>query len=383
MGTNEDRLNTATSGPAWNITQLDAFKLEMVEMQTLMTTIAASPGWTGSSADAARETFAKLRRRFQEIESKLAGAREAIDAANDARTRADNALATLPDVAIPNWIYDEVAKATTGATILVPFIGEFVVENVIPSVKAFFGSQREAAAATALETLTRELVAPEAALERNRLDDTWWPAPSPVPDPDPIEWPGDDFGNGAWRYGGGSTTGGGGYTGVGGGGGGGGGGNIGGGGSTGGGGNDLPPPPYPPVRLPETAPPGWPNRTIGVDGDISGGSSGLGGLGTGLGGGGLGAGLLGAGAGAGAIAAGSKLAGGGLGAGGLFGPGTGGAAGGAGSNSAMMGGAPGGGGAGGNNKDKRSSMGLMAPKLDDDDESGPRSAAAGAGGRDQ
>lgn len=363
MGYYENQLKAITSGSAWQITQLEKLKNEMSELQDLMTEIAASPGWTGAAADDAREKLASLRKDFNLIETRLTNAGLAIDAANRALTRADNAHATLPGVAIPDWIYDAVSKATAGTKISIPWVGEFYVETAISRVQEFFGAQRESAAYTALTTLQTELRSPRAQLEANRVrfDGVEWeskPEEPIVPEP---HWGGDDNGLGAFgpRYGTGSY-GGGNYT--------------------------SPPrsgPPY--VTLPPEPPRGWPHTTIGIDGEvipgsINGGAGGLSGIGAGGlgGGGGLGAGLIGAGAGGAALLAGSKLASGG-GAGIFGGAGAGAGAGGK-SSSAMMGGAPGGGG--GSEKEKRNGLGLIAPKLEDDDEMGPRSAAAGAGGRE-
>jgi uncharacterized protein YukE len=368
MGNYENQLKAITSGATWNIQQLDSFKAEMSDLQDLMTTIAASPGWTGASADEAREKFAALRREFAEIETKLTAARHAIEAANRALTKADNAHATLPSVWIPDWLYEKAAQATAGTMIPVPFVGEFRAEVVIQRVKDFFGSQREAAAHRALDTLTGELVEPKQQLKAARLDPPGvagstseaWPE-DVTPPSGGVSWGGDDNGNGAWSTGG---SGGGTFTGS----------------------NPGHPssPPWPPIVLSPVEEPG-PWGTIGVDGDVSAGTTG---------GGGLSGGLLGAGAGVGGLAVASKLAKGGLGAGGLgaggaagggvgVAGGMGGGAGAAGgrSNAAMMGGgAPGGGG--GSEKEKRNGLGLIAPKLEDDDETGPRSAAAGAGGRE-
>lgn len=377
MGTYENQLKTVTRGVTWDITKLDTLTAEMVELQDLMTVIAASPGWEGPSADNARDKLTNLRGSFGDIERQLIAARDAITAANGALTRADNACATLPDVAIPNWVYDEVAKATAGSKIWVPFVGEFYVETAISRVQEFFGAQREAAAHTALIALQKDLRPPredlEASLTGMKIE--WTQGVEEPIGPQP-SWSGDDNGHNGWGGYGGSGSGSGGS----------------GGGGTGGGGGGVsvpwrPGPPQPHVVICDP-PVGWPKTTIGIDGEIRPGSmsgggagGGLGGLGSGgggLGGGGLGSGLIGAGAGAGALAAGSKLASGGTS---LFGGA--GAAGGAAagkSSSAMMGGAPGGGG--GSEKEKRSSLGLVAPKLEDDEEFGPRSAAAGAGGRD-
>jgi uncharacterized protein YukE len=376
MGYYENQLKTITSVNAWEISQLDKIRDEMNELQNLMTEIAASPGWTGTSADEAREQFAALRRVFNELETKLSTARSALTAANRALTKADNAHATLPGVAIPDWIYDEVKKATAGSKIWIPFVGEFAVESAISRVQEFFGAQRESAAYSALTTLQAELRDPRAQLVGAKLGYIDWPEGAEEPPGTAPSWRGDDNGYGGWGPGAYSSSGGGGGGGT----------SI----------TSVPPRPGPPVpycTLPPEPPKGWPHTTIGIDGEIrpgslngrGGGAGGLGGLGLGgSGGGGLGAGLLGAGAGAGALVVGSKLANGGGGL--LGGAGAGAGAGGAGagggkSSSAMMGGAPGGGG-GGSQKEKRNGLGLIAPKLEDDDETGPRAAAAGAGGRD-
>jgi len=378
MGTYENQLTAIATGANWNIQKLGVFLTGLGELQTAMATIAASPGWTGISAEFAQEKFLYLQGIFKEMEIKATATRDAIVSANSARTAAGNAHAGLPDATVPEWIH-LAAKAGGTALIPVPFVGEFMADSIVSEVNKFMGAQREAAAYKAMENLGTGLETPEQQLRSSRINvDVEWPTPSPPPPGPGVTWPGDATGKGGW-----STNSTGSYTG-----------NV-----TGTGEIKPPPiklPPSPPIVLPPECPPGWPNNvvrppTIGVDGDLTTGSTGGGGGGFGGGmGGGLAAGL----AGAGALGAGAKLASTGSGAGGLFGAngilggganaaggaGAGGAGAGAGGkSSAMMGGAPG--GAGGGEKDKRSSLGLVAPKLEDDEETGPRSAAAGAGGR--
>lgn len=400
MGKYEDQLKAmGTAGAEWKIEEFAALEAQMAQLKLDMAAIAKNPGWTGNSADAASALFLKMKDTFEGNEKKLATAKTAINTANDVRVAAAAKQSSLPDAGVPDWVH---VAALVGGTVLIPGIGSFAAEVVVQKVNEFMGKQREAVALQALTDMSNDLGAPQGQLSSNTISGEVWPDGPPAPDwpGDPIVWDGDDTGSGSWSSNGTVPWSGSGTV-------------IG-----------EPPvykpkppvgpeepeviihyPPNPPIQLPPVNPPGWPGSvniappTVSIDGDSGGGSNPGGFLG---GGGGLGAGLAGAGI-AGGVGAKIASKGGLGGAGGLFGPngvlggggaaagangagskgGLAGAAGGAGSKggaTGMMGG--GGGGAGGSQKEKRTSLGLMAPKLEDDEENGPRSAAADAGGRE-
>ena len=418
MGKYEDQLKAlGTADAVFRIEGITALETQMGKLQADMATLAADPGWTGASAEAAKELFSSLQAEFADAEGKLNTVRSALGDANGYRAEAASAQSSLPDASVPDWIH---TAAIIGGSVLIPVpgIGTFAANTVVEKVNEYMALQREAAAFQELENLEAKLVGPKQEIKSAPLapsfggKDIEWPTDQPTPDwpGEGVTYHGDDTGAGGW-----ST-------------------NTGGGGKGGGGGSGTGvfvqeptsqnptnigrpptiihnPPPYPPVVLPPEVPTGWPHNVIGepptvsIDGD-SGGGSNPGGL-LGGGSGGLGLGLAGAGAaGLGAAKLASK---GGLGGGGLFGangllgggPNSAGGAGGAngsgagtkggaagaagagagskGGNSAMMGGGQGG---GSSDREKRTSLGLMAPKLEDDEENGPRSSAAGAGGRE-
>jgi len=411
MGKYEEQLKAlGTSDAVWRIEGITRLESQMAKLKADMTKLAADPGWTGTSAEAAKELFASLQAEFLKGEEKLNTVRSALGKANGFRADAAGAQSSLPDAQVPDWIHNA-ALVGGGIMVPVPGIGTFAAEFVVQRVNDFMGLQREAAAQKALEDLETNLAAPKAEIQANAIAPVFggplkeWPEEAETPD-----WPGagvvydgDDNGNGGWStkpkpsYGGGGGP----VT------------------ETGFVITDPGPtirtpevvvyPPNPPVVLPPVRPPGWPEDfikppEISIDGNTGGGSNPGGFLG---GGGGLGAGLAGAGVAAGGLGAAKLASKAGLGgANGLFGTngllgggaaggangagssgaggkaGTGAAAGGAGAKggtNAMMGG---GGQGGSSEKNKRSSLGLMAPKLEDDEENGPRSAAAGAGGRE-
>jgi hypothetical protein len=404
MGVYENQLKSIGSGSAeWRVEGLDDLESQMLALKSDMEKIALEPGWTGASAEAAKTLFQTLQARYKEKADKLEQVRLAVKEANRLRTEAAAKQHTLPDATVPPEVH-AAALLAGGVMVPIPGIGTFAAEVVVQKVNEFLGAQREAAAEAELAKLEANLKPLRTELYQNRISETFSPNwPDPPTDPN---WPGpgtsysgDSNGQGAW------TTRGGGH------------------GSNGhlvgvweqnpDHTNTHPPknPPKPPVIIGPPYPyvtcgpfpPDWPQTviekppTIGIDGETTTGTTGGGGLGGGSLGGGLGGGLAAGLAGAGALGAGSKLASAGGGAGGLFGAGgiLGGGAGGAANgaaggkpgagaagakSSAMMGGGAGGGGGG--EKDKRSSLGLIAPKLEDDEEVGPRSAAAGAGGRE-
>jgi len=414
VGKYEDQLKAlGTSDAVFRIEGITALETQMGKLKSDMATLAADPGWTGASAEAAKDLFTSLQAEFADAEGKLSTVRSALGDANGHRADAANAQSSLPDATVPDWVH---TAAVIGGSVLIPVpgIGSFAANTVVEKVNEYLELQREAAAFQELEDFKNKLEGPKQEIKSAPLADAFgtkapdWPEDQPTPDwpGEGVTYHGDDTGAGGW-----STNGGG-------------------GGKGGGGGGEVTgvfhenpptvigrpphiihnPPPYPPIMLPPECPPGWPHNVVGtpptvsIDGD-SGGGSNPGGL-LGGGSGGLGLGLAGAGAaGLGAAKLASK---GGFGGGGLFGPngllgggpngaggasGSGGAAGtkagaaggagaGAGAkggNSAMMGGGQGG---GSSDREKRTSLGLMAPKLEDDEENGPRSSAAGAGGRE-
>jgi len=405
MGKYEDQLKALGAADAeWSIDGFEELESQMERLRADMAAIAAEPGWTGKSAEAASTLFETLNAKFQEKYKTLGVVKEALKQANEERAKAAAKQSSLPDAEVPFWLH---GAALLGGSVMVPGIGTFAAETVVQKVNDYMGLQREAAAQQELETLEANLAGPKATLNLNRLTDDFEEWPEPVPSPDwpgeGVVYPGDDTGAGGWRTKGAPTY-------------------SGGGGGTGSewevirdpGPDDRDPevvvyPPNPPIVLPPVRPPGWPEDfvvkppEISIDGD-SGDGSNPGGF---LGGGGLGSGLAGAGAGAAGLGAAKLASKGGLGGGGLFGPngllgggaGSAGGAGGAGTKggvvataggaggtgagarggNAMMGG---GGQGGGDEKNKRNSLGLLAPKLEDDEESGPRSSAAGAGGRE-
>jgi hypothetical protein len=365
MGKYADMLAALGSADAeWKIESFNRLVFEITELETAMGKLVDDPGWTGESAEAARQKFWDLKLKFSDKQAKLAEATQAIEAANQLRLAAASKHADLPDGGIPWYIDAGLHGLEAGSIVAVPGIGKFVADVVVQKVTEFFGAQREAAALNELHNLEQQLVEPRKQLMANRIsvtgaqhDEELPPRPPDWPG-DPIVWDGDSTGSGGWSTGGG-----------------------GGGGFTGGA-------PNPPIKLPPQPPPGWPHvtppppppppppPTVSVDGNVGGSLSG-----GGFGAGGVGAGL----AGAGVLAAGSKLASGGTTGSALLGGG--GAAGGAGAgagagakNSAMMGGGHGGGAS--NSKNKRNSLGLMAPKLEDDDVPKTKSKGAQAGGRE-
>jgi len=376
MGTNADLLaSLGAAGAEWKIDYFTRLEQEMVELESKMKEIRKDPGWTGESAEVARARVQEFEWRLAAVQEKLKTARTAINTANDLRAAAAAKHSSLPSGSVPWDVQLLIGAAAVGTMVTLPGIGVFGAAVASAMVADFYGSKREAAAKEELESLGLQLDAPAQQLRAARISTAEWPdAPVTPWQAPPVVYNGDSNGNGGWSTGG--WTGGG-----------------------GGGGVYVPPKNFPPRVIVDPPPPGDPDGPDGPDGPggpdgpptiaIDGNGGGVGGgSGSFMSGGGLGAGLMGGGAGAGALGAGAKLAAGGLGAGALLGGGGigggagAGAAGAAGSkSSAMMGGAPGGGGGGGE-KEKRSSLGLMAPKLEDDEETGPRSAAAGAGGRD-
>lgn len=430
MGSAEEELKAIAVSQEWDLPGTPALKsaLEVIDTMMNASTKSLSDNMKGSASTAAQATFVKLRKNFQDLQTEVTNIESAITLANERREAAIKALESLPgaeiDPAIANAARTASAVVFRGITL--------PADTAISVIQGMLGNEREEKAEAARNALKENLVAPTQQLSVSRQNlRIYEPVVPGVAPPEPYEpmapvtpgTPGPTYpgpgGGGGGAGGSGSGTG----TAV-----------IVGGGLVPHGNPTI----IPPVGVltvdgnlvgvdtsvdcgprPNLTPVGG-NTGIGLGvlggGGASaaaiavgarlatGGTAGLGGGGRfgnagSMFGGGSSSGPGGAGAG-GAGGAGRPGGAGGVGGrpsvGGLLGSGAGGtptAAGSAssatGSGNAAAGGRSGTGMMGGNSggaaseKEKRSGLGgPLAPKLEDEDEGRPRSAAAGAGGRD-
>ncbi|MBX3094851.1 MAG: hypothetical protein KF680_10005 [Cryobacterium sp.] len=379
MGPNEKLLRQIIDAPQWEIPINRKLNAAMTILSNAMRSVRSKldKGWTGTAAVNARELFTALEQQYDTVETVTRRLDGIINDANSAKREARRALDNLPspraDLGFFNGVRDFfnfVADSDVGPWSNLASVPRDYINYWDQQAQ----QERESEARNALIELQRELRDPQTQLRTTIREFEAFDIkiPDPVPYPDPLP----PFAPGPW------------------------------------GGSYLPPvspppringpgptpppvaPPLPPAPVPMPVPfpdGGWPPRDPSID---SGGSGTLTGLGLAGGAGGAGAAALAAGArlsgaglgtgSAGGLGAGG-LGAGGLGAGGLGGAGGGGLAGAAGA-AGRGGGTPmgmmGGGGAGSDKEKRRGLGGPMAPKLEDDEELGPRSAAAGAGGRD-
>jgi hypothetical protein len=366
MNKYETELRQIADSEPWSIEQLPSLERAFEVLVEVMEELVASPGWSGVSADAASAQFKAYKSYFAELADYTNRLNNVLDKqANPVRHRAQDMVAALPSATVPQWI--KTAAAVAGAlTVWVPGVGILAANTAVAQVENVLRYQREKKAYDSLVQL-------QPPLEEARKQIAVRPNPRKFPEPPPPDYPKSDSGRTIPHYYGGGGSGGGG------------------GGSSSPKFSTYPEPPEVPTIIEHPGlpkpwdPPAVDGPTVGMTPDqyhaagFGSGPSAGGGFGAGGGLGGLG---VAAGSGA-ALVAGSKLSGGGLGSGGLGGgaAGAGAGAGGRGANNSMMG-HPGGSG-GSNSKDKRSSLGLMAPKLEDDETTINRSAGARAGGRDQ
>lgn len=422
MGSAEEELKAIAVSQEWDLPGTPALKsaLEVIDTMMNASTKSLSDNMKGSASTAAQATFVKLRKNFQDLQTEVTNIESAITLANERREAAIKALESLPgaeiDPAIANAARTASAVVFRGITL--------PADTAISVIQGMLGNEREEKAEAARTALKENLVAPTQQLTASRQNlQQYEPVVPGVAPPEPYEpmapvtpgtpgptYPGPGGGGGAGGSGSGTGT------------------------AVIVGGGLVPhgnPTIIPPVGVltvdgnldgvdtsvdcgprPNLTPVGG-NTGIGqgvlgggasaaaivaarlakggtaglagggrfgtagslFGGGASGGVGGLGGAG-GVGGvGGAGArpgvgGLLGSGAGGTSAAAGSASSA----------TGSGNAAAGGRSGTGMMGGNSGG---AANEKEKRSGLGgPLAPKLEDEDEGRPRSAAAGAGGRD-
>lgn len=374
MGALADQLGVIVRSDAWDVPINSPIKHSMVQLGNAMRAVMnqLNSGWTGSAAVNAREIFAALESDFHAVEEAAARIQSAIDRANRAKDLARVQYSQLPSGRVENWGAD-LMRGAKGNEVLSVMARPGI--DIVDMLDAQAAREREEAAARVLVTLSNSLREEAIQIQKALPSDIdGMHAPDPVPVPAPISerdiYP--SYGNGGADVGGpgaggetprgsfdGDTRGSDGVVGE----------------------------PYPNP---------WWKHSTSVDSDAAGvlpglgvgavggaalaggarlGAGGLGGLGAAGGVGGVGG--LGAGGGlAGSGMQGGSGAGSGAGAGGAAGAGMGGRAGN--TPTGMMGGQ---GGAGGKEK-RRGLGGPIAPKLEDEEEMGPRSAAAGAGGRD-
>lgn len=385
----QDELRTIVQAPDWDILYLDHLQRSVNAIANALSTIELSEGWKGRAADDATVAVRDVSKRLLKVDTSIAEIQRALSEANRFKHLAADAEAALPSTVIPDSVYDAIRNGNDGAkdakiSLPWPFDGlsagvnsflkdaEAAMDNALDFVQNSLDNEREEKAKAALDLLQGRLDAPANDFVdiRNaaRAKFGWPEDPHPPWEEDPGRPTGSRWNPPPL------TPGGGGY-----------------------GGPVSPPPwehqlppycgPYLPPIYPEPEPPlpeppgpdphvYTPNpygSGISVDGSAhgSGSGGGFGGAGGGIGGA----------LGAGALAAGGRLGGSLGGGGGADGTSVlGGTAGG--KNGASMMGGGGGGGGGGGDKDKRANLGLVAPKLEDDEPTTPRSAAAGAGGRE-
>ncbi|QAY59131.1 hypothetical protein ET475_03410 [Microbacterium protaetiae] len=431
----EQRLQNIAYGQQFSMPAASELIDAMDELKPLLDKAAQDPGITGTTGLAAADSLNSVSQRAHAVSTTTQQLHDAVTRANDVRTQAQTDAASLGSGSLNGWQEALVRGAAAGATIAFPGFSVIAGEGAVGLVNWFLGNQREDAAKTAVKKASDaldDIVVPEKVdvSQHDTNVNTRGSAPgagtipggtvpgsfanypganTPVIDHDNLPrgltltnpHPGSGAGTGAGT-------------------------------GRGGGGAEAVSGPVLDDDTPVVIPPGQsvgpggvltpngPNAggttwgggipgSGGVAGGAGGNGYGVGGVGSGYGSGG--SGLLGSAATGSAVAGtsgatlfgGARVAGGGLGAAGAAAGASGRAGGllggtragggasvatvsagaGAGSRSGMVGGgAPGGRGRGENRQEGRGLGGPIAPHLEDEEELGPRSAAAGAGGRD-
>ena len=156
-GTWEQRLQRLAGGADWAMPAADALRSAITSITPKLTSSASEPGITGKSGDAASESFRALVAVAAQLNSSLDLTTGAISAANTTLAKARKALAALPPGDTGSALAAVIGSTAPGTKIL---LGAFsVIASPLATVAAnlWLSGQREAAAQQAVKTATEEL----------------------------------------------------------------------------------------------------------------------------------------------------------------------------------------------------------------------------------
>ena len=158
-GTWEQRLtNFAEGGVPWDVPTRGSLVSGLNALRDVLNRVASDPGITGQAGSAAQAKFSgaasQIAQQITYIEDELA---QRLDQANDIRSRARDALGTLPPGSLSGGQEAAVRGAATGATLLLGPISFLAGEGAVGLINGYLSDQREAAARSAMEGFSDEM----------------------------------------------------------------------------------------------------------------------------------------------------------------------------------------------------------------------------------
>jgi hypothetical protein len=159
-GTWERRLRTLADGVDWTMPAADALNTTLSSINPVLRDAAIDPGITGKSADAASESFHASLTAAAQLKTALATVSAGIEQANGARAQARQAIDALPPGDIGAAFVAVIGAATPGTVL---FSGAFsVIAGPVATGAAnlWLSGQREAAAKGAVDTVGLQMAPP-------------------------------------------------------------------------------------------------------------------------------------------------------------------------------------------------------------------------------
>ncbi|PNW09980.1 hypothetical protein C1632_06220 [Microbacterium testaceum] len=158
-GTWEQRLtNFAEGGQPWDVPTRGSLVNGLNALREVLNRVASDPGITGEAGSAAQARFSAAARQIAQqvtyVEDELA---QRLDQANDVRSRARDALDTLPSGSLSGGQEAAVRGAATGATLMLGPISFLAGEGAVGLINGYLSDQREAAARSAMEGFSDEM----------------------------------------------------------------------------------------------------------------------------------------------------------------------------------------------------------------------------------
>ena len=153
MGQNEDELVAIIQGPPWEAPNVRSLEVALGALERALGDLSQTDPdkWSGAAAHKAANAFDELRERYGNIKTALADVRDAVDAANAARSRASEALGGLPSGQVPSYVHKAVSAAQAAGDYNVVIDGyAYVADKAVSFFDSLLGHNREKEAQAAL-----------------------------------------------------------------------------------------------------------------------------------------------------------------------------------------------------------------------------------------
>ncbi|OZD56730.1 hypothetical protein CH252_04455 [Rhodococcus sp. 06-1477-1B] len=158
-GTWEQRLtNFAEGGVPWDVPSRSALTDGLSALRDVLNRVASDPGLTGAAGTKAQSTFSsaasQIAQQIAYIEDELA---QGLLEANDVRSRARDALGSLPSGSLSGGQEAAVRGAAAGMTLMLGPISFLAGEGAVGVINNYLSDQREAAARESMEKFSDQM----------------------------------------------------------------------------------------------------------------------------------------------------------------------------------------------------------------------------------